>query len=112
MHFFCKLIYNKVCAHKDLSIQAEFHNNEKSAVCPAKNISNIHICYTTYSQLVPLLLFLLKTRDFSQSPDEPLQGLGLMVLPLQQLIAETGDVLFNIFQLTFGKRKQRHMMFL
>lgn len=47
-------------------------------------------------------LFLLNMHDFIQLPDELFQGLHLMVPHFQQLIAKTGDVLFDLFQFTCG----------
>lgn len=55
---------------------------------------------------IPLLIllfpFLLIVHHFPQLPEESGQRL-LVVLPsLQQLAAETGNVLFDLFQLTWG----------
>ena len=55
---------------------------------------------TKYSQLILLLLFLLNMHDFSQLPDELCQCLHVVVGPFQQLVAETGDVLFDLLQFT------------
>lgn len=38
--------------------------------------------------------------DFSQLPDEFCQSLHVLVPSFQQLKAETGDVLFDLFQFT------------
>lgn len=74
-------------------------NNEKSV--SSKYISNSYIL-RKFSQLILLLCFLLKMHYLSQLPDELCQCFHVLVPPLQQLIAEAGDVLFDLFQFTCG----------
>lgn len=49
-----------------------------------------------------LLLLLLIMHDLPQLPDQLSQGLHVVVPPLQQLITEAGDVLFDLFQFPCG----------
>lgn len=106
--------FHQVLVSKNVSVangpltSTEFLINERSAVCHV-NTSQIFLFFfkssKKCSQLILLIFSLASVHDFSQLANELCQRLHVVVRPLQKLIAEAGDVLFDLLQFTCKSNK-------